>query len=139
MAVIALETSPFIFDGPVPPADVSGRDAELAALRDRAAHGRFCLLYGPRRFGKTSLIGRLAADAAIDRELVVVVADLQGVLSLDDLSRRLTDAYRRLTRSPMRDALLRAVASVGDAMVRAAGRKAGLDLGDGIIRPSDHP
>jgi hypothetical protein len=137
--VISVETSPFVFEGPLPPADLAGRHEELSALRDRAAHGRFCLLSGPRRYGKTSLIGRLAADAARDRELVVVPVDLQGVLTLDDISRRLADAYRNLGRSPVRDTTLRVLAASGDAMLRAAGRKVGLDLGGGLVRPDDHP
>lgn len=128
-----------MFEGPLSPYHLAGREEELAALRDRAAHGRFCLLYAPRRYGKTSLIGRLAADAQRDRELVVVPVDLQGVLTLDDISRRLAGAYRGLGRSPARDAALRVLAASGDAMLRSAGRKVGLDLGGGLIRPDDHP
>lgn len=134
-----VETSPFVFEGPVPPDQLAGREKELAALRDRATHGRFCLLYAPRRYGKTSLIGRLAADAARDRDLVVVPVDLQGVLTLDDISRRMAGAYRGLGRSPVRDAALRVLAASADAMMRTAGRKVGLDLGSGLIRPADHP
>lgn len=113
-----LETSPFVFDGPVSAEDVIGRDAELAALRDRAMHGRFVLLYGPRRFGKTSLIHRLAAEADFDRDLAVVIADLLGVLTLDDISRRLADAYRRLPQGSVRKALTRAGAALAGAGVK---------------------
>ena len=92
-------TSPFVFDGPLPPGDVVGRDEELATLRDRAAHGRFVLLHAPRRYGKTSLIHRLADDAARDRDLAVVTVDLEGVLTLDDIARRIGHAYQRVPRT----------------------------------------
>jgi hypothetical protein len=93
------EASPFIFDGPLPPADLVGRDVELAALRDRAARGRFTLLYAPRRYGKTSLIRRLQADTDDDRDLVVVIVDFEGCQTLDDLGRRIADAYQQLPRT----------------------------------------
>lgn len=102
-------TSPFIFDGPLPPDEVSGRDDELATLTDRAAHGRFVLLHGPRRYGKTSLIGRLAADAERTGDLAVVRVDLEGVLTIDDLARRLHDAYRQLPAAALGRLLRRAV------------------------------
>lgn len=76
-----------------------GRDQEVATLRDRAAHGRFVLLHAPRRYGKTSLVNRLADDASKDRDLAVVTVDLEGVLTIDDIVRRFQHAYRRLPRT----------------------------------------
>lgn len=134
-----IETSPFVFEGPVPPEQLAGRERELAALRDRATHGRFVLLYGPRRFGKTSIIHRLRSDAELDRDLVVLVVDLQGVLTLDEISHRLTAAYERLTPTRVRDTVTRLLAAVADAAARGAGRKVGLDLGAGIVRAPEDP
>ena len=134
-----LQTSPFVFDGPVPPAQLAGRNGELAALRDRAAHGRFCLLYGPRRYGKTSIIGRLAHDCEADRDLAVVVCDLQGVLSMDDISRRLAAGFAGLAHTKMHAALGRALAGVADAGLRAAGTRFGIDIGGGVFRPESSP
>lgn len=114
-------TSPFIFDGPLPPDEVSGRDEELATLTDRAAHGRFVLLHAPRRYGKTSLIGRLAADAEATGDLAVVRVDLEGVLTIDDVARRLYDAYRKLPATALGRLLRRAVdglASIGFSVSR---------------------
>lgn len=105
-------TSPFIFDGPLPPSDVVGRDDELATLRDRAAYGRFVLLHAPRRYGKTSLVHRLAYDAAQDRSLAVVLVDLEGVLTLDDIARRFQHAYRQLPRTAFGKAIGSAVAAL---------------------------
>jgi AAA+ ATPase superfamily predicted ATPase len=79
MSLPTIETSPFVFEGPAPPDDVVGREAELAALADRAMHGRFVLLYGPRRYGKTSLIHRIRRDATRSGDLSVVLIDLMGV------------------------------------------------------------
>lgn len=110
-------TSPFVFDGPLPPDDVVGRDEELATLRDRAAHGRFVLLHAPRRYGKTSLVNRLAHDAGQDRELAVVTVDLEGVLTLDDVSRRIQHAYRRLPRSAFGKAISTALSALSTAGV----------------------
>lgn len=132
-----VETSPFVFDGPMPPAQLAGRDRELAALRDRATHGRFCLLYGPRRFGKTSVIGRLAYDCKTDKDLAVVVCDLQGVLSMDDISRRLAVAFSDLNHSKVRTALVRALAGVAEGGLRAAGARVGIDIGHGVLRSED--
>ena len=127
MNLVELETSPFVFDGPVGPADLVGRDDEIAALRNRAAHGRFVLLYAPRRFGKTSLIRRLEHDVRSTKDMAVVVADFEGVLTLDDLGRRLEDAYRRLPQGSVRKTLVRAAAGLADL---------GVELSAGPIKVS---
>ncbi len=110
-------TSPFIFDGPLPPEAVVGREDELATLRDRAAHGRFVLLHAPRRYGKTSLVHRLAHDAHRDQDLAVVIVDLEGVLTLDDVARRIQHAYGRLPRTTFGRAVTAALAALGTAGV----------------------
>lgn len=114
-------TSPFVFDGPLPPEEVGGRDAELATLADRAAHGRFVLLHSPRRYGKTSLIGRLAADMDATRHIVVVRIDLEGVLTVDDIARRLHDGFQRLPASRVGKAIRRALDGMAAAGFRAGG------------------
>jgi hypothetical protein len=112
-----METSPFIFDGPLPPDEVIGRDEELGTLRDRAAHGRFILLHAPRRYGKTSLVHRLSRDASEARDLAVVIVDLEGVLTLDDIARRFHHAYRRLPQSAFGKAVNAATAGLAAAGV----------------------
>lgn len=110
-------TSPFVFDGPLPADGVVGRDTELAILRDRAAHGRFVLLHAPRRYGKTSLINRLVAETSLDRDMVIVTVDLEGVLTLDDIARRVQHAYRRLPRTAFGRALATATSAMAGAGV----------------------
>lgn len=114
-----MQASPFVFDGPLPPEEVIGRDEELGTLRDRAARGRFVLLHAPRRYGKTSLIHRLAHDAATDGDLAVVIVDLEGVLTLDDIARRVHHAYGRLPRTPFGRAIGGALAAAGAAGLTA--------------------
>jgi len=91
-----IETSPFVFDGPAPPDDVVGREIEIAALTDRAMHGRFVLLFGPRRYGKTSLIHRIRRDAGLTSDLVVVLVDFLGVQTLDDIANRIGRSYQAM-------------------------------------------
>lgn len=103
------ETSPFVFDKPVPPEDLIGRDDVLATIHDRAAHGRFMLLAAPRRFGKTSVVHRLVADGTVTGDLHVVPVDLLGVQSVADVTRRFARALRDL---PLHGALHGALAAL---------------------------
>ncbi len=103
--MIQIETSPFVFDGPAPPGDVVGRAVEVAALTDRAMNGRFVLLYAPRRYGKTSLIHKVAHNAAETNDLVVVMIDFLGVQTIEDLSNRLAVAFRHLPKTAFANAL----------------------------------
>ncbi len=84
------EPSPFIFDNPLPPERVIGRHQEISALVSWAKAGRSVAVVAPRRFGKTSLFAKLAAEA---RDLVVVVVDLYDTASLADLVIRLERAW----------------------------------------------
>jgi hypothetical protein len=84
--------NPFRYDGPVDPADLIDRDAEARELLDRAHEGHNARLVAPRRYGKTSLLRRMLAEA--DRDgLVGVYANFFGVLSLDDVAERIERAY----------------------------------------------
>jgi hypothetical protein len=85
--------SPFIFDGPVPPERLIGREAECDTLRDWVRAGRFTALVAPRRFGKTSLIGKLADEAERNDHIPTIVADLYDVASFADLVIRLERAW----------------------------------------------
>lgn len=100
---------PFIFDGPLPPELVVGRDGEAAELRAWARAGRVMSLSAPRRYGKTSLIGKIARDAWDEDEMPVVVVDLFGVVSLADLVVRLEQAYRDWTHGWFRTLVERAM------------------------------
>ncbi len=101
--------SPFVFDGPVAPAAVIGRDYEAARLREWARAGRFVALTAPRRFGKTSLINKVAVDADADDETAVITVDLYDVASVADLVIRLERAWAVHTPTRLRRAVGRAL------------------------------
>jgi hypothetical protein len=85
-------TSPFEFDGPVSPDQMIGRQHEADTIRAWARKGRFMALVAPRRYGKTSLIRKVAVEAEHD-EMAVIAADLFEVASLADLVLRLERAW----------------------------------------------
>jgi uncharacterized protein len=89
-----MDVSPFEFQGPVPPAQLRGRDDLIADLTGRVTEKRVTALLGPRRFGKTSVLKRLAADLT---ETATVYVDLYGVQTMADVAARLD---RALSRSP---------------------------------------
>ena len=83
------EPSPFPYQGPLEPAALRGRDELLADLVGRVTSRRVTALLGPRRYGKTSILRRLAAELP---ELSLVWADLYEVGSTADLALRLDKA-----------------------------------------------
>ena len=101
--------SPFVTTGPAPPEQVVGRADEVASVISRAQAGHHMLVAAPRRFGKTSLIAKVAADAPED--LVVVTVDLMGVQSTRDIADRVVAGWDRLPR-PLPQRIVRGVRSV---------------------------
>ncbi len=84
--------NPFRFSEPVPPAELLNRERETRLLLRHAAEGNNSRLAAPRRYGKTSLLGRVVADARRQGWAAVYV-DFFGVLTLDDVARRIERAY----------------------------------------------
>lgn len=85
-----MRTSPFGFHGPLPPADVIGRDDVVTDLIERVTERRPTVLIAPRRFGKTSVLGRVGADLA-DTTTVISI-DLYELRSWADFAARIDDA-----------------------------------------------
>lgn len=77
------------YQGPLEPEQVQGRDALLADLTRRVTERRVTAVLGPRRYGKTSLLRRLAADLT---EVAAVWVDLYEVTSIADVAVRFDDA-----------------------------------------------
>lgn len=102
--------SPFVYDGPIPAEQLIGRAHEAITLRAWARAGRFVALTAPRRYGKTSLIGKVAVDAEAHDSIAVVVADLFDVASTADLVIRLERAWATHTPDRLRAAVGRALA-----------------------------
>ncbi|HUF99034.1 MAG TPA: hypothetical protein VMM60_12970 [Ilumatobacter sp.] len=84
------ERSPFPFHGPIDPADVTGRDEIIADLVERVTARRPTVLVAPRRFGKTTVLGAVAARLA--HTTTVIQIDLYALRSWSDFAGRLSDA-----------------------------------------------
>ena len=83
-----VELSPFPYQGPLEPDGVIGRVALQRRLRQGLEERRLTALLGPRRFGKTSVLRKVAADLEpsgyetvwIDLYELSSMADLAGAL-----------------------------------------------------------
>jgi hypothetical protein len=93
--------TPFRYEEPLEPGDLIDRELELTTLLDRAAAGRNTRLVAPRRFGKTSLLGKLLVDLRAAGGAGVLV-DLYGVVTIGDVTARIDVAYERALEGPLR-------------------------------------
>lgn len=84
-----MEVSPFPYHGPLSPDQVAGRDDLLVDLTARITEHRVTALLGPRRYGKTSVLRRLAADLT---ELGTIWIDLYAAATESDLAVRFAAA-----------------------------------------------
>lgn len=85
-------SNPFRYSEPVPVEDLLDRDIEADALLAQAEGGHNSRLVAPRRYGKTSLLMRVANDAR-KAGWAAVYVDFFGVLTLDDIAQRIERAY----------------------------------------------
>jgi hypothetical protein len=69
------------------------RDKEARALLEAAVSGNNSRLVAPRRYGKTSLLARIAQEARAQKGWAAVYVDFFGVLTLDDIAQRIERAY----------------------------------------------
>jgi hypothetical protein len=116
---VITDTNPFFYSRPIGPEDIIDRDEETARLLQWAVGGHYVRLYAPRKFGKTSLLGRVLADGASQEGLIPVMVDLYGVLSVADVTIRIERAYA----SQLKGALHRKI----DAFLKCTG--IGLSIG----------
>lgn len=80
-----MEQSPFPYHGPLRPEQVSGREGLVLDIAQRISDRRLTALIGPRRYGKTSLLKRVAADLqAVGPQCVWT--DLYQMTSMADLA-----------------------------------------------------
>lgn len=82
--------SPFPFHGPLAPDEVHGRDDLLDQLIWQVSHRRVTTLLGPRRYGKTSVLRRIASDLEAAGTDVIWV-DLYETASMADVVERFDD------------------------------------------------
>lgn len=124
-----MRVSPFPFHGPLDPDQVHGRDELLADLIRRVSAHRPTVLVAPRRYGKTSLLGRITAD--LEHTVTVVRIDLYELRSWADLAGRISAGLGSVT-GPRRAALDRIAASldVNLGVVRATFSRPGRSAPD---------
>jgi hypothetical protein len=121
-----VQLNPFVFNRPVDAADLIDRDDESEQLLRLAEGGHAVRLSAPRRYGKTSLLRRVGAEAE-KAGMNYVEVDFYGVLSRTDVAQRLEEGYEKLRSAPRRIATaaiqtLRPSVSVGAAGVRVESR-----------------
>ena len=95
--------SPFPHHGPLAADQVTGRAAVVVDLAQRVADRRVTALLGPRRFGKTSVLNRVASDLR-ESSHEVVWLDLYALTSMADLRSALVSGMSR-AKGPLRKAI----------------------------------
>ncbi len=110
-----MDVSPFPYQGPLLPEQVEVRTELVADLIERVSERRVTALIGPRRFGKTTVLRKVAADV-IAASTTVVWVDLYEVSSMADLTIRLDESLARIT-------------GRGSELIRSLAAAASLNLG----------
>lgn len=111
-------SSPFPYQGPLEPHQVQGRDELARDLIERITAHRVTALLGPRRFGKTSVLRKVAADLS---EVTTVWVDLYEVTSIADVAVRFDDALADTTGPFVAEArTMAATVSVNLGLVKVA-------------------
>ena len=86
------ELNPFVYDDPLPPGELIDREPETEQLLRLAEGGHNTRLQAPRRYGKTTLLGKVRADAE-KLAMNTVYVDFYRAITLAEVSRRIEDAY----------------------------------------------
>jgi hypothetical protein len=92
---VITDVNPFVYSRPLAPDDIIDRDEETHRLLAAAVGGHYVRLYAPRKYGKTSLLGRVLRDGERQEGMIPVLVDLYGVLSIADVAIRFERAYAR--------------------------------------------
>jgi uncharacterized protein len=91
--------NPFVYSKPVPPEELIDREEEVETLLSLLRGGHNCRLSAPRRYGKTSLVQKVRAQAEFEGSPTVYV-NFYGILSVEEAVARLERGYREL-RGPL--------------------------------------
>jgi AAA+ ATPase superfamily predicted ATPase len=101
------DLNPFVYDDPLPPDQLVDREPETEQLLGLAEGGHNTRVQAPRRYGKTTLLGKVRAEAA-SVGMNTVYVDFYRAITLAEVSRRIEEAYLGALAGPAR----RAVAAV---------------------------
>jgi hypothetical protein len=107
------DPNPFIYSHPVSPEDIIDRDAETRELLQAAVGGHYVRVYGPRKYGKTSLLRRVLLEAEREQGMVPILVDLYGVLSIADVAIRFERAYAKQLKGKVRSRVEEFLQSTG--------------------------
>src|SRR5213595_1684066 len=102
LGTVITDVNPFVYSHPIAPDDVIDRDEETARLLTAAVGGHYVRLYAPRKYGKTSLLRRVLRDAERQEQMIPILVDLYGVLSIADVAIRFERAYARQLKGKLR-------------------------------------
>lgn len=89
---MANDLNPFVYDRPLAADEIVDREAEAAQLLQLAEGGHNTRLQAPRRYGKTTLIGKVRAEAE-QIGMSTVYVDFFRAITLAEVSRRIEEAY----------------------------------------------
>jgi uncharacterized protein len=89
---VALDLNPFVYDVPLAPDELVDREPETEQLLRLAEGGHNTRVQAPRRYGKTTLLGKVRADAE-KIGMNTVYVDLYRAITLTEVSRRIQEAY----------------------------------------------
>jgi hypothetical protein len=129
--------NPFRFEGPIEPADLIGREAEVDLLVRHALDRRIVSVAAPRRYGKTSLLRAAGQRLEHEHGFVVAHVDLLGLAGPEDFGARFGTAWRRATAGdkPLRRQLEQLVGGLTELGVTLLGN--GLTVRRRERRPDD--
>jgi hypothetical protein len=102
LAPVITDVNPFVYSRPIAPDEIIDRDDETQHLLVSAVGGHYVRLYAPRKYGKTSLLRRVLRDAERQEQMIPILVDLYGVLSVSDVAIRFERAYARQLKGKLR-------------------------------------
>jgi len=101
---VANDLNPFVYDDPLPPDQLVDREAETDQLLTLAEGGHNTRLQAPRRYGKTTLLGKVRREAE-KLGMHTVYVDFYRAITLAEVSRRIEEAYMSALGGPARRAV----------------------------------
>ena len=102
--IMATDLNPFVYDDPLPPDQLVDRGAETEQLLRLAEGGHNTRLQAPRRYGKTTLLGKVRAEAE-KIGMNTVYVDFYRTITPGEVSRRIEEAYLASLAGPARRAV----------------------------------
>jgi hypothetical protein len=110
---VTRDFNPFVYSRPLPPEELIDREPEIERMLELAEGGHFLRLLAPRRYGKTSVLLKVLAEAERAAGMTPVLVDLYGVLGMADVTVRIERAYAGQLKGPIRRQVERFLESTG--------------------------